>query len=90
MIHQIYICSIIVITVIIIVYYYAKEAEHKKEIEKINQLEAQKKLQQMQLNLLKSKTKPCEIGNFVSPRSCYVDSGYKCTWNDEINRCDAK
>jgi hypothetical protein len=76
--------------VIVLIYYYNQEAEYRKEIDKINKLENQKRLQQLQLSLIKAESTPCPVGNFTSPRSCYIDSGYSCTWNDVINRCDSK
>jgi hypothetical protein len=90
MIHQIYILSIIVITVIVLIYYYIQEADYKREIEKIDKLENMRWRDQRELEMIRSQTMPCPFGNFRSPRSCYFDSGYACTWNDLANRCDAK
>ena len=90
MIHQIYIFSIIVITVIVLIYYYTQESDYKREIEKINKLENMKWREQRELEMIRSQTTPCQVGDFRSPRSCYIDSGYACTWNELANRCDAK
>lgn len=90
MIHQIYIFCIIVITIAILIYYYIQENEHRKEIEKIDKIESQKRKEQRELDLIRSQTVPCPVGNFRTPRSCYFDSGYMCTWNDIAQQCDAK
>lgn len=80
----------IVITIVVLIFYYVQEADYKKEIEKLSKLENQKRLELQQLELLRSQTKPCQAGNFLSPRSCYIDSGYSCSWNELTDRCEAK
>ena len=90
MIHQIYIFTIIVITVIMLIYYYAQEADHKKELEKIDKLENHKWREQRELEIIRQQSLPCPRADFKSPRSCYIDSGYTCTWNDLAQRCDAR
>lgn len=87
---QIYILCVLVITVVVLVYYYVLEADHKHELEKVNKLESQHKRAQHDLEVARSRTTPCTSGNFTDPRSCYVDSGYACSWNDLTKRCDQK
>jgi hypothetical protein len=90
MLYQIYILSILVITVVILVYYYTQEIDHRKELEKIEKIESKNKQYQNELELIRSQTLPCPVGDFKDPRSCYFDSGYMCSWNDGAKRCDAK
>lgn len=90
MIHKIYIIGIIIITIIIGIHYYIQENDYRIEMEKINQLEAERMKMQQQLEIIRSKTIPCHIPNLNNPRSCYIDSGYLCSWNAEANRCDKK
>jgi hypothetical protein len=90
MIHHIYICVIMVITIIMLTYYYVQEGDYKKEIEKIDKLENRKWRDQRELDMIRAQSLQCPYGDFRSPRSCYFDSGYACTWNDLAQRCDAK
>lgn len=90
MIHQIYILCVLAITVIILVYYYLLESDHRKELEKIDKMEILNRKEQREMELIRSQSSPCPISNFVTPRACYFDSGYACTWNDVAKRCDLK
>lgn len=90
MIHKIYIFAIIVITVIILVYYYTVQAEYQKELERINILEMKFLQRQKDLELIRSQTMACPIAGLDTPRKCYFESGYACTWNELADRCDAK
>jgi hypothetical protein len=78
------------IFVICIFYFYIyirRYEDHKLELDKIKRIEEETILKEEELSALKTKTFPCET-NYTDPRSCYIDSGYSCTWNEEINRCD--
>jgi uncharacterized protein YneF (UPF0154 family) len=88
--HQIYIFCIIAITIGVIIYYYVKSAEHKKELEKIARVEAQMAQQELELEKLRSQTIVCPVGTFLTPRSCYEDSNYTCSWNEVTKRCEQK
>ena len=90
MIHQIYILCVLAITVIILVYYYTLEVDHRKELEKIDRMELLNKREHREMELIRSQSSPCPVGNFTNPRACYYDSGYMCTWNDVARRCDLK
>jgi len=90
MIHQIYILAIMTITVIILIYYYSQEADYKRELDKIDRLEKKQFARQRELEIIRTQTMPCQMGNFTTPKSCYFDSGYACTWNELTNRCDSK
>lgn len=90
MIHQIYLCAMLIVTVIILVYYYLQEEDHRKELEKINRMEIANRKEQQQMAYIRAQTTPCNAGNFMDPRSCYVDSGYSCAWNEVAKRCDQK
>jgi hypothetical protein len=90
MIHQIYIFTVIVITAAILMYYYAQEADYRREIDKINRLEIKNFKEQRDLDIIRSQTMACPRGDFKTPRSCYFDSEYMCSWNDVANRCDMK
>lgn len=90
MLHQIYITAIFLLTIVIVIYYYSQESDYKKEIEKIDRLESMRRRDQQELDIIRLQSMPCPYGNFKTPRSCYFESGYLCTWNDIAQRCDAK
>lgn len=74
------------ITIGVIIYYYVKSEEHKKELEKISRVEAKEK----ELEKLRASTVVCPAGTFSTPRSCYEDSNYTCSWNEVTQRCEQK
>lgn len=88
--HQIYLFTMLVVTVGFLIYYYLQEDNHKKELEKINRMEIANRKEQQQMAYIRSQTVPCVSGTFNDPRSCYVDSGYTCSWNEIAKRCDQK
>lgn len=90
MLHQIYLCTILFVTVTILIYYYIQEEDHKKELEKIARLELANRKEQQQMSYIRSQSSPCNVGNFTDPRSCYIESGYTCVWNEIGKRCDQK
>ena len=69
-------------------YYFTMESSYRQELEKINKLESKYSLEKEQLDFIRAQTKPCQVGDFNSPRSCYIESGYQCSWNDPAKRCD--
>ena len=90
MIHQIYIFTIIIVTIIVLWYYYVQEKNHRIEIDKINKLEYMHDREKNQLEQIRSQTEPCTVGLYNDPRSCYFESGYKCSWNENAKRCDLR
>lgn len=90
MIHKIYIVGIIIITIIIGIHYYIQECDYRLEMDKIIQLEAEYAKKQKELEFIRSQTVPCHKPNLNTPRSCYIDSGYLCSWNEMAQRCDKK
>lgn len=88
--HHIYIFCIIAITIGVIIYYYVQSEKHKKELKKIQAIETKIAQQEAELNMLRAQTKVCPAGNFITPRSCYEDSNYLCSWNELTQRCEDK
>lgn len=80
----------VIITFGSVFYYYILDAEHRKELEKINKIESHHIKELQRLEFLRSQTKPCNAGNFTDPRSCYNESGFTCSWNELAKRCDQK
>lgn len=90
MIHKIYITGLLIITLIVIIYYYSQEANYRREMEKISALEKQQQQYEANLEMIRSRTTPCDVPNLMTPRSCYIDSGMTCSWNEQAKRCDKK
>jgi hypothetical protein len=90
MIEKLYIMGLIIISVWVLYLYITNEQDHRKELEKIEYLEKKRALKERELEMIRSQTKECPIAGLDSPRKCYFDSGYTCTWNDAANRCDKK
>jgi hypothetical protein len=88
MIHYIYIVSLIIITLFVIVYYYIKNNEDEEELQKIVLLEALQRKRNNELERLRSQTQSCPYGNFEDPRTCYIGSDKRCTWNVRTKRCE--
>ena len=88
MIEKLYFISVLLISVLILYLYFNENQEYKRELLKIETLEREQDNKQRQLELIRSKTIPCHIGSLASPRSCYIDSGYQCSWNVDAERCD--
>lgn len=83
-IRNIYIGCIAVITVILLVLYFINNRSYQYELEKISILEGKYK----ELEKIRSRTTPCDIKGFNDPRSCYFGSNYRCSWNENAQRCD--
>ncbi len=90
MIHKLYFIGLIIITILVIYFYMVNERDHRIEIEKIERMERMQMERDRDLILIRAKTTPCPTVGLDNPRACYVDSGYKCTWNDMAERCDKK
>lgn len=88
--HHIYIFCIIAITIGVIIYYYVKSTEHKKELDKIDQIEKKMAQQETELQKARALTVVCPIGTFLTPNSCYENSNYTCSWNEVTQRCEPK
>ena len=76
---------IILFTIILIV---NADNQHKYELKRISYLEKKIQDKNNKLNYNRLKTKPCHISGLNNPRECYIESGYKCKWNMEADRCN--
>jgi hypothetical protein len=90
MIHKLYFIGLIFITVVVVYFYMINEREHRNELERIGRLERAQMEKNRELEFIRSRTEPCHIPGLSTPRSCYMDSEYKCAWNDLAMRCDKK
>ena len=88
--HQLYIYSLLFVTICAIIYYNIKSEEHKNEMNKIIMLEAKFAEQESELEKLRATTQTCNVGTFLTPRSCYENSNYECSWNEFTKRCETK
>lgn len=88
--NMIYIFGVIMITLICIILYIRSVTEHNLELEKIASIETKNRLEQRELDIIRGRTKKCPYYTQNNPKSCYFDSRYRCSWNEEARRCDIK
>lgn len=85
---NIYFIGILGVTAIICILYIIQEKNHQSELDKIHRLEKEYEIKQERLKKIRMRTTPCPISNLNDPRSCYFQSNYKCSWNEQAERCD--
>lgn len=90
MINQLYILVIILVTIVVIIFYYNQQISYRAEIERIKKLEDKYQKENDEIDFIRKQSMACPYGDFKTPRSCYFDSDYACSWNDLAKRCDAK
>jgi len=86
----IYLIGIIIITIIIAFIYINDNYNHQEELNKIAMLEKIQSEKNNKLEKIRAQTITCPVENLNDPRSCYFKSNYKCTWNQQAERCDSK
>jgi len=87
---NIYFIGILLVTLAIIIIYIIQERKHKHELDKINRLEREYDMEQKRLSKIRLRSDPCPTPNLNSPRTCYFQSNYKCSWNERGKRCDLR
>lgn len=87
---KIYFIGIIIVTLLIIAVYVVEDKDHKYEMHKINYLEDREKERQEKIEELRKNTVECPIKHLDKPRDCYFKSNYRCSWNEDTDRCELK
>ena len=64
--------------------------EYKRELARINLLEQKYHQREKDIDFIRSQTQACPTTGLDTPRRCYIDSDYACTWYDRAQRCDLK
>ncbi|VVU94802.1 hypothetical protein CPAV1605_527 [seawater metagenome] len=90
MLKNIYIITIIILALLAVTIFMKKYSDYKYQIEKINMLEEKENNKKDKLRYYRSVTKACDIKGLKNPRNCYFGSNYKCSWNEQANRCNIK
>lgn len=90
MIRKVFLIGIFLITLIIFVLYVVQERDHQRELYKIKSIEERNKKRQRELELIRERSSPCPIPNLNDSRSCYFKSDFKCSWNQDAERCDTR
>lgn len=62
--------------------------KHDNEIKRINALDKQYKQKKFIVDQARLNTTPCHIPDLLTPKNCYIDSNYDCTWSTEAERCN--
>lgn len=87
---NIYFIGLFIVTIMVIYFYMINERDHRAELEKIERLERSDMIRSRELEIIRSQTEKCPIEGLNTPRSCYFNSNYQCSWNDLAERCDKK
>uniref|UniRef100_A0A6C0EBY5 CPW-WPC domain-containing protein n=1 Tax=viral metagenome TaxID=1070528 RepID=A0A6C0EBY5_9ZZZZ len=87
---KIYFFGLVLITLIVIYYYITSSRDHRNELAKIERLEREQMERDKELEIIRTRTNACPVLGLLTPRSCYFDSNYQCTWNEFAKRCDKK
>ena len=87
---KIYFIGIGLVALTVIAIYMINERDHRREMEKIRRLEAKIEKEKRDLEHVRSQTDPCPVTGLTDPRSCYLQSNYRCSWNELGKRCDLK
>lgn len=88
--NMIYVFGVILITLIILILYIRSVTEHNVEIEKITSIEQRQREEQKDIDIIRGRTTKCPYFTQDNARSCYFDSKYRCSWNEQAKRCDLK
>lgn len=88
MFEKYYFTGLLLITAVILVLYYQYNKYHNMELKKIDYLEEKKKENDRLLELIRAKTDACPKLGLETPRDCYFGSDFKCSWNEQAQRCD--
>lgn len=78
----------IIITATILYIYYCQESYHQIQMDRIKYLEYKYQQKKSELDILAMKSSKCLVEGLTNPRSCYVGSNYRCSWNERLGRCD--
>jgi len=84
----VYLFIILIISCFVFYLYYTQRIEYNREIQRIEFIEQAKMQKQRALDNIRSLTTACPKINLNDPRSCYLNSDYKCKWNELADRCD--
>jgi hypothetical protein len=87
---KIFLCGFFLITLVVFMIYVIKEKDHQQELTKIAYYENKMLKEKRELNLIRQKTDPCHVPNLNTPKTCYFNSDFQCSWNPEAKRCDKK
>lgn len=84
----IYICLLLVILIAGLYYYLDVQEKHLNELKRVEILEKKINQKNYQINQARMNTTPCLIPDLNSPKECYIDSNYECTWSLDADRCN--
>lgn len=86
----VYIILLVVIIIYGIYYYLDVQEKHTNELKRVEILEKKINQKNYQINQARMNTTPCTIPDLTTPKECYIDSNYECTWSIEADRCNIR
>ena len=87
---KIYFIGIILVTLFVIAIFMVNEKAHREELNKIRHLERVRNDEIDKLNTIRMRSTPCPVSRLEDPRTCYFQSNYRCSWNEDAKRCDLR
>ena len=86
--NMVYIIVIIFITLIFVLKYLTSVSNYNYELDRIDILERELLKKNRQIRMARSQTIRCPNITLKTPRSCYIDSNFTCSWNEVAERCN--
>jgi len=88
MFREIYIILLVLITLIFLYFYCVYKKDYDDEMVRISELEKKKLEQEQRIIRTRAATTQCPYIETTNPKKCYIESGYKCKWNEDAQRCN--
>lgn len=86
----IYLFIVAVVTFVICLLYIRSIINHNEELSKIIALEEEERKKEDELKVIRSRINKCPYVNADDARSCYFNSKYRCSWNEDGKICALK
>jgi hypothetical protein len=80
--------AIAVITVVMTALWYRDQVNTIREMDRIFAIESDLKERRETLAHVRENTIACPISGLDDPRSCFLQSDFKCRWHREAERCN--
>jgi len=90
MIKNIYIITILIIILLAIYIFINNYSDYEYQLDKINKIESLNKKRKKKMKYYRETTEPCKQAGLKTPRDCYFNSNYKCSWDELADRCNLK
>ena len=90
MIKNIFIIKILIIILLAIYIFIKNHSDYEYQLDKINKIESLNNKIKNKIKYYRETTEPCNITGLETPRDCYFNSNFKCSWDELADRCNLK